>query len=132
MENMSPIERFLRYVKVDTQSDEESGTNPSTAKQHDLAGLLAKELEEMGAQEVFYDRDKCYVYATVPASEGCENAPVLGFIAHMDTSPAVTGANVKPRIIKEYDGKDIVLNEAEGIVMKVEDFRSLQDSMGKI
>ena len=131
MENMSPIERFLRYVKVDTQSDEESGTNPSTAKQHDLAGLLAKELEEMGAQEVFYDRDKCYVYATVPASEGCENAPVLGFIAHMDTSPAVTGANVKPRIIKEYDGKDIVLNEAEGIVMKVEDFPELAGLYGE-
>lgn len=131
MEQVSPIERFLRYVRVDTQSDEESETNPSTAKQHDLARILMKELEEMGAQEIAYDEEKCYVYATVPASVGCENAPTLGFIAHMDTSPAVTGANVKPRTIEGYDGKDIVLNAAQGIVMKGEDFPELADLAGE-
>ena len=63
----------------------------------------------MGADEITYDKEHCYVYASVPASAGCENAPVLGFIAHMDTSPAVTGAGVKPRIVEQYDGEDILL-----------------------
>lgn len=74
------IENFLRYVKIDTQSSEESTTTPSTMKQHDLAGLLVSELEAMGATEITYDKEHCYVYATVPASAGYENAPVLGFI----------------------------------------------------
>ena len=98
------IENFLRYVKVDTQSSEESTTTPSTMKQHDLARLLVAELEEMGALEITYDKEHCYVYATIPASEGCESAPTLGFIAHMDTSPAVTDTNVQPRIVENYDG----------------------------
>ena len=116
------IDYFLQYVKIDTQSDEASGTTPSTPKQRELAKLLTKQLMDMGAEEVTYDEQYGYVYASVPASKGCENAPVLGFIAHMDTSPAVSGANVKPRIVEEYDGGDIVLNEAERIVLKVEDF----------
>ena len=95
------IEKFLRYVKVDTQSDEASASTPSTAKQHELAKMLAAELEAMGASEITYDQEHCYLYASVPASKGCESAPVLGFIAHMDTSPAVTGANVKPRIVEK-------------------------------
>lgn len=131
MEKISPIERFLRYVKIDTQSDENSGANPSTAKQHDLARLLVKELQEMGATEITYDEEKCYVYATVPASKGYEDKPVLGFIAHMDTSPAVTGANVKPRLIEKYDGRDIVLNEAGKIVMRVEEFPELSGLIGQ-
>lgn len=125
------IEKFLRYVKVDTQSDEESTTIPSTMKQHDLAKMLAGELEEMGAQEITYDKEHCYVYASIPASKGCEEAPVLGFIAHMDTSPAVTDTNVKPRIVKDYDGKDIVLNEKLGIVMKIADFPELSKYQGQ-
>lgn len=125
------IENFLRYVKIDTQSSEESTTTPSTMKQHDLAGLLVSELETMGATEITYDWEHCYVYATVPASAGCENAPVLGFIAHMDTSPAVTDTNVKPRIVEDYDGKDIVLNAAENIVMKTADFPELLNYVGK-
>ena len=72
------IEKFLKYVKVDTQSDETSGTSPSTEKQHDLAALLAMELETMGASEITYDREHCYIYASVPASPGCEEAAVLG------------------------------------------------------
>lgn len=128
---MDLIERFLKYVSIDTCSDEESGTSPSSAKQHDLAKLLANELEEMGAQEVIYDKEHCYVYATVPASEDCENTPVIGFIAHMDTSPAMSGANVKPGIIKNYDGKDIVLNAKENIVLKVADFPEILKYVGQ-
>ena len=88
------IENFLRYVTIDTQSCEETGTTPSTAKQHDLARLLASQLTEMNAAEITYDKEHCYLYATIPATAGCEKSPVLGFIAHMDTSPAVSGENV--------------------------------------
>ena len=125
------IEKFLNYVKIDTRSDENSTACPTTAKQHNLAKLLVKELEEMGAEDITYDTEHCYVYATVPATKGCENRPVLGFIAHMDTAPAVTGENVKPRIIENYDGKDIVLNEEKNIVMKVSDFPELVEYTGK-
>ena len=96
------IENFLKYVKIDTQSAEGTEASPSTAKQHNLAKILVSQLKEMGAQEVTYDEAHCYVYATVPASHGCEGAPVIGFIAHMDTSPAVTGDGVKPRIVENY------------------------------
>ena len=125
------IQKFLRYVKIDTQSDEESQTTPSTMKQHDLAKLLVQELHEMGATEVVYDKDHCYVYASVPATKGCEQASVLGFISHMDTSPAVTDTNVKPRIVEQYDGRDIVLNETQQIVMRVADFPELAGLAGK-
>ncbi|MGN1148452.1 MAG: peptidase T [Lachnospiraceae bacterium] len=116
------IDLFLDYVKLDTQSSEETGTSPSTMKQHELAKLLTKELTEMGAEDVVYDKEHCYVYASVPSAKGCENAPVLGFIAHMDTSPAVTDTNVRPRIVENYDGGDIVLNAEKNIVMKRSDF----------
>lgn len=116
------IDLFLEYVKIDTQSDEACATSPSTAKQHVLAALLAKQLTDMGAEDVVYDKEHCYIYATIPAAKGCENAPVLGFIAHMDTSPAVSGENVKPRVVANYDGGDIVLNEAAGVIMRKADF----------
>ena len=95
---MKVIEKFLEYVKIDTQSSEESNTVPSTESQYGLARLLYRQLEEMGAQELTLDEAHCYLYASVPASAGREGEPTLGFIAHMDTSPAVTGKNVKPRI----------------------------------
>lgn len=125
------IENFLEYVAIDTQSDETTKTTPSTAKQHELAQLLVRRLEEMGAQEITYDKEHCYVYASVPASEGCGDAAVLGFIAHMDTSPAVTGAGVKPRIVEHYDGGDIVLNTSENIVLRVSDFPEIAELAGK-
>lgn len=115
------IDLFLEYVKIDTQSDENANTTPSTQKQHELAKLLAGQLSEMGAEEVTYDKEHCYVYASIPATKGYEQAPVLGFIAHMDTSPAVSGKGVKPRII-HYDGEDIVLNEEAQIIMRRADF----------
>lgn len=125
------IELFLEYVQIDTESAEESMTMPSTMKQHDLAALLEKQLQEMGAEEIEYDKEHCYVYASIPATAGCEDAPVIGFIAHMDTSPAVTGAGVKPRIIENYDGRDIVLNEEKQVVMRVADFPELASCQGK-
>ncbi|MBR1770859.1 MAG: peptidase T [Lachnospiraceae bacterium] len=128
---MNTIEKFLRYVTIDTQSDEESQTTPSTEKQHNLASLLARELQEMGAEEVDYDRTYCYVYASVPATKGCEDAPVLGFISHMDTSPAARGDGVRLRIVQNYDGNDIVLNAAQDIVMRTADFPELLKLVGK-
>lgn len=128
---MNVIEKFIEYVKIDTQSSEESTTMPSTAKQHELAKLLYGQLKEMGAQELVYDEVHCYLYASVPASAGCENVPVLGFISHMDTSPAVTGKDVKPGIVENYDGGDILLNQEKHIVMKVSDFPELVSYRGK-
>lgn len=125
------IERFLQYVKMDTQSDESSNSTPTTEKQHKLAQLLVEELTAMGAQEITYDKEHCYVYASVPASEGREGDAVLGFIAHMDTAPAVTGKDVKPQIIEQYDGSDILLNHEKEIVMKTEDFPELCEYIGK-
>lgn len=125
------IEYFLQYVKTDTQSCETAKTTPSTEKQHNLAHLLVSQLTRMGASDITYDREHCYVYASIPASPGCENRPVLGFIAHMDTSPAVTGADVKPRIVESYDGGDILLNEAEHIVLSPAEFPELRKLQGQ-
>ena len=125
------VERFLRYVGFDTQSSEEAeGKCPSTEKQLRLAEYLVEELTEMGMQEVEMDAHG-YVYATLPASEGLEEVPVVGFIAHMDTSPDCSGADVKPRIIENYDGTDIVLDEAEGIVTRVSQFPELLAHKGE-
>ncbi|NLL76872.1 MAG: peptidase T [Clostridiales bacterium] len=125
------IDNFLEYVKIDTQSDEGSTSTPTTEKQYDLAKLLVNQLERIGAEEINFDKEHCYVYASVPASKGGEKAPVIGFIAHMDTSPAVTGMNVKPRIIENYDGNSIVLNADKNIIMKTEDFPELASYKGK-
>lgn len=122
-------ERFLRYVRIDTQSSEESETHPSTAKQHDLAELLYEELVGMGAEDVYYDRENCYVYAAVPASNGMEGT--LGFISHMDTSPETSGMNVKPRIIEDYDGGDIVLNAEQGIVLRADTYPEIMAYKGQ-
>ena len=125
------IENFLKYIAIDTESAEDSTSLPSTMKQHDLASLLEKQLQEMGAEDIVYDKEHCYIYASIPASAGCGDAPVIGFIAHMDTSPAMTGAGVKPRIIENYDGEDIVLNEEKKIITKVADFPELVSCKGK-
>ncbi len=129
--NQSLIERFFEYIKIDTCSEDESLTQPSTMKQHDLAKLLHQQLVDMGTQNVRYDKEHCYVYAELPASEGCESKTKLGLIAHMDTSPAMSGTDVNPRIVEAYDGQDICLNEAENIVMSVSEFPELKGYMGK-
>ena len=126
------VENFLRYVKIDTQSSEEnSGKVPSTEKQRDLAKLLYRELTELGAENVRYDEEHGYVYAVIPSNLSGKEAPAIGFIAHMDTSEAVSGANVNPRIIENYDGKDIVLNEEKNIVTYVSEFPVLKECKGK-
>ena len=125
------VERFLKYVSFDTQSSEEAeGRCPSTEKQLRLAEYLVEELKEIGMQEVEMDAHG-YVFATLPASEGMEQVPVVGFIAHMDTSPDCSGADVKPRVVENYDGSDIVLDEAEGIVTRVSQFPELLEHKGE-
>ena len=105
---MRAYERLLRYVTVHTTSDEESGTNPSTSRQFDLANLLVQEMRELGIEDAAVD-ENCYVCGTIPASEGQEEADALGFIAHLDTAPDFCGENVKPQIHADYDGGTIVL-----------------------
>ena len=124
------VERFLRYVAIDTQSEDDREEFPSTDKQKDLAKLLRDELTELGAT-VDYDEKYGYVYAKIPASAGCEDKPTLGLIAHMDTSSEASGANVKARIIENFDGNDIVLNEDLGIVMSMAKFPHIAKYKGQ-
>lgn len=126
------IEKFLRYVKIDTQSDDTTGTSPSTMKQHDLAKLLVSELKEIGASDIIYDEAHCYVYATIPSNiNDGKDRPAIGFISHMDTSDEVSGKNVKPRIVEKYDGKDIVLNDKEKVILSPIDFPELSNHVGE-
>jgi tripeptide aminopeptidase len=131
MTNVDVIEKFLRYVRIDTQSDDSFDTSPSTMKQHDLAQLLCREMTELGVSDVYYDKEHCYVYGSIPATEGFENAPAIGFISHMDTSDEVSGKDVKPRIVKDYQGTDIVLNESEKVVLSPKDFPELLNHKGE-
>jgi tripeptide aminopeptidase len=124
------MERFLRYVKIDTQSAEDQTTVPSTKKQFDLANLLAKELKDLGAQNVRVS-EFAIVYATIPGNlPDNSKVPVVGFIAHMDTSPAVSGANVNPIIHKNYQGGDIVLPNDKTQVITVEKNPYLKELIG--
>ncbi|MGN1306340.1 MAG: peptidase T [Faecousia sp.] len=123
---MTVSERLLKYVSFDTQSDESSETCPSTDKQRALGAALVEEMQAMGIQYAHMDEDG-YVYGSV---EGTKDAPVIGLIAHMDTSPDCSGKDIRPRIV-EYQGGDIVLNEQKGIVMHASDFPRLQSSVGK-
>ena len=124
---MNIVDRFLKYVSFDTQSSEESETTPSTAKQFNLANYLKDELTELGFTEIELDANG-YLYATLPANTS-KTVPTIGFIAHMDTSPDCSGANVKPRIVKNYDGGDIILSE--GIVSSPSKFPELIDHVGE-
>jgi len=126
---MNVTDRFLKYVSFDTRSDPESATHPTTAKQLVLAKCIVQEMTELGLSDV-YMSDDGYVYGVLPASEGMENKESIGLIAHMDTSPDVTGENVRPRIV-EYTGGDIVLNEEKGIVMHTAEFEHLSNYIGK-
>lgn len=127
--NTALINRFIGYTKHDTQSMEESSTFPSVPeKLLPFANVLKAELESEGMQEVNLD-EKGYLYATLPATPGCENVPVIGFISHYDTSPDCSGANIKARIVENYNGKDIVLSE--GIVTTVEKFPELLLHVGE-
>ena len=121
-------DRFLRYVKFETRSDEKSETIPSTPTQLEFAKILARELEEIGMENV-YVNDACFVNATLPGNVD-KDVPVIGFIAHMDTAD-FNATNVNPKIVENYDGEDIVLNEAKDIVLSVEEFPNLKNYVGK-
>ena len=124
---MDLVKRFLKYVSFDTQSDDSSKETPSTSKQLLLAKYLVNELKSIGCSDVFVDQYGI-VYATIPSNVD-EKVPSIGLIAHMDTSPDCSGANIKPRVINKYDGSDIILNE--NTIMKVLDFPTLKKNIGE-
>lgn len=126
---MKVIDRFLKYVSFWTTSEEHSNTVPSTDRQLVLARYLAKELTELGLSDVRLD-GYGYVYGQLPATKGYEDCPSIGFLAHMDTSPESSGKNIKPQIIKNYDGEDIVLGTS-GNTIKVQEFPHLKDWKGR-
>nr|WP_317631953.1 peptidase T [uncultured Flavobacterium sp.] len=123
------INRFISYATVDTESDPESTTTPSTAKQWDLANKLVEELKAIGLQDVTID-DKAYIQATLPSNVDHE-VPAIGFVAHFDTSPDFSGANVKPQIVENYDGGDIVLNKDLNIILSPKYFDDLLQYKGQ-
>lgn len=122
------IDRFLRYVSVDTQSNPESESQPSAAKELDLLKMLRDELEAMGVEAKLDEYG--YVMATIPSNCG-KDVPAVGFIAHVDTAPDASGKDIKPQIIKDYDGGDIALKGVEGLYLKVEDFPEMKDYEGQ-
>ena len=126
---MRAYERMLNYTKIWTTSDSSSESVPSTSRQFDLARILVEEMKKLGIEDAHVD-DKCYVYGTLPAKKGYEDKTKLGFIAHLDTSEDMSGQNVNPQIIENYDGKDINLGES-GRVIKVSDFEHLKDFKGR-
>ena len=126
---MDIVERFLNYVKFDTQSSEDANTTPSTDKQLVFAKYLRDELEGIGLDDVDLD-DNGYLYATLPGNTD-KKAPTIGFISHMDTSPDASGANIKPRIVKTYDGGDILLNEKSGMTLSPKVFPELLGHKGE-
>lgn len=129
IEKQKLINRFISYVTVDTESDPESNTTPSTSKQWDLANALVDELKEIGMQEVTID-ENAYIMATLPSNVERE-VPTIGFISHFDTTPDFTGKNVKPQVVENYTGEDIILNEKENIILSPKDFEDLLLYKGK-
>ncbi len=123
------IDRFIRYVTIDTESDPDSDTTPSTEKQWDLARILADQLKAMGMNDVTID-DNAYVMATLPSNVS-HHVPTIGFVSHFDTTPDFTGKDVKPQIIENYDGGDIVLNEAQHIILSPAYFEDLLQYKGQ-
>ena len=126
---MNATEKFLKYVTIDTRSEERQEPVPSTNVQFDLANLLVEEMKAMGISDARVD-GHCYVYGTIPATTD-KAVPTLGFVAHMDTAPVVSGKGVNPRIVSCYDGGDILLNEAAGVVMSPVEFPRLKNYLGE-
>ena len=126
---MTLVDRFLKYVSFDTQSDESTGLTPSTPKQMVFAEYLKKELESLGLEDITLD-EHGYLFATLPANID-KKVPTIGFIAHMDTSPDMTGKDVTPRIVEKYDGSDIVLCTEENVVLSPSQFPELLDHKGE-
>ncbi|MDD3728401.1 MAG: peptidase T [Dysgonamonadaceae bacterium] len=126
---MNIVDRFIKYAKIDTQSDENNSETPSTKKQFDLARVVEQEMRDMGLEDIYLD-DKCYLMGTLPSNID-KKVPTIGFISHFDTSPDMSGKNVKPRIVENYDGKEIVLNEKDNIVLSPKDFPEVLDYVGE-
>ncbi len=126
---MTLVERFLKYVTFDTMSDDSTQVTPSTPGQMVFAQYLKTELEGLGMEEVTLDENG-YLFATLPANTD-KDVPVIGFISHLDTSPDMTGKDVKPRIVENYDGKDIVLNEKENVVLQTKQFPEVLNHIGE-
>ncbi|OOM78143.1 peptidase T [Clostridium puniceum] len=126
---MKAYERLLKYVKVHTTSDENSDTHPTTLRQFDLAKLLVEEMKELGICDVKLD-DNCYVYGYIPATKGYEDKPSIGLIAHIDTAPAANGNNVKPQVIENYDGGDVIL-KGNNSILSPERFPHLKTLKGR-
>ena len=126
---MTVTDRFIKYAKFDTESDTETGITPSTPGQMVLAREIEKELREMGLEDITLD-DNAYLMATLPANTD-KKVPSIGFIAHLDTSPDLTGKDVNPRIVKNYDGTDIVLNKETNVVLSPADFPEMLDYKGQ-
>lgn len=124
-------ERMMRYAMVDTQSQPYSGHWPTTKKQFNLALLLKEELQQIGATKVYLDQEACVVYGSIPANIPTDSYEAVGFIAHMDTAPDASGTDVKPWVLENYDGKDILLNAEKNIVMKASDYDNLQQYIGQ-
>jgi len=128
---MSVLDKFLRYISIDTASDDQSESQPSTAKQLNLSRLLVQELKEMGVDNAILD-EYGYVMATIPSNlPAGKKVPKIGFIAHVDTAPDAPGANVNPQILENYDGKDIVINAERNMVLSVDEFPELPMYKGK-
>lgn len=125
----SLVERFLKYVQIDTDSNPESNACPSSEIQWDLAKVIIEDLKALGMEDITLD-ENCYIMATLPAN--CdEDIPAIGFIAHMDTAPSYNGRGVKPRIVENYNGEDIVLNSEENVVLSPKDFGHMRNYIGQ-
>lgn len=125
----SLVERFLKYVQIDTDSNPESNACPSSEIQWDLAKVIVEDLKALGMEDITLD-ENCYIMATLPAN--CdEDIPAIGFIAHMDTAPSYNGRGVKPRIVENYNGEDIVLNADENVVLSPKDFAHMKNYIGQ-
>lgn len=127
--NISVLDRFLKYAAVDTQSSPDSAAVPSTPGQSVLSRMLAEELREMGARAEL-DESSGIVYASIPSNTG-EKSPVIGWVAHVDTAPGVSGRGVKPSIIRAYDGGEIVLDRERGVVLSPAVFPELKEYAGQ-
>src|SRR5690554_944657 len=126
---MDIVTRFIKYARIDTQSDENNTQTPSTQKQFNLAKEIEKEAREMGLSDVSLDNN-CYFMATLPSNTK-KNITTIGFIAHFDTSPDMSGENVTPLVVKDYDGREIVLNEASNVILSPDDFPELLQHVGE-
>ncbi len=123
------LHRFINYISIDSQSNPKSNSTPSTKKQWDMANFLVKELKEIGVSNISID-DKGYIMASIPSTTN-QKTPIIGFIAHYDTSPDFSGTNIKPQIIENYDGKDIILNKAKNIILSPSYFKDLKQYKGQ-